>query len=100
MGACGAHHVGRPRVSEKVTEGTLCPVCSFGIVVWELLTQKKPYSGSRRCRHPQVGSWEGLGEAEGSQGRAGGSLVLGNHVLFTDSRSYPPAFLPYFPELT
>ncbi|KAB0371118.1 hypothetical protein FD755_017527 [Muntiacus reevesi] len=26
--------------------GCTCPVCSFGIVIWEILTQKKPYSGS------------------------------------------------------
>ena len=27
--------------------GSTCSVCSFGIVIWEILTQKKPYSGSR-----------------------------------------------------
>lgn len=38
------------------------PICSFGIVIWDVLTQQKPYSGSRWQWDPQMGSWQGLWE--------------------------------------
>ena len=40
--------------------GHTCPACSFGIVIWEMLAQKKPYPDSRRHWHRQMGNWKGL----------------------------------------
>lgn len=83
------------------TQGALSPICSFGIVIWEILTQKKPYSGSTRQRHCQLGSRKGLGGWGFVGAGAGGRFFLGTILLFKGS---PPLTLlpssPYFLELT
>ena len=89
LGLCGLW--GPP---DRVTQVALSPISSFGIVIWEILTQKKPYSGSRRRWSLQMGSWKGLWGAEGSlQQKPVAGLCWGSHLLFRDSHLHPPSFL-------
>lgn len=67
------------------------PICSFGIVIWDILTQKKPYSGSRRQWDPQWGPGRGCRGAESSWGQ--GQCMV---VLWGTLQGFPstPIFFP------
>lgn len=63
--------------SRRSHSGHTCPACSFRIVIWKILAQKKPYPGSRWQWHRHVGTWKGLWEAGGWWGQGRSRFMLG-----------------------
>lgn len=98
---CGTPLIGGPGISEKVTQGTLFPICSFGIVIWEILIQKKPYSGSGPRWSLRWGPGRGCGRAEGLWGQDKWQVCIGgNHLLFRGSHHTLLPYSPFFLKLT